>query len=92
MFALTWTAGVDITTRLAPNTLQAPYLGIYFGIFQSLSSGIGAIIGAVIFSRSPILMFQSMTVLAIFTLILYLIGEMFTFQYNKHKYSMLNNN
>ncbi|CAG8728804.1 3210_t:CDS:2, partial [Funneliformis caledonium] len=90
MYALIWTAGVEITSNFAPNSLQATYLGIYYGIFQ-LSSGIGAIIGAVIFSRSPTLMFQIMTALAIFALILYIMGEMFIFKYNKYKYSMLDN-
>src|SRR5437870_606499 len=94
MFALIWTAGVEITSSLAPNTLQATYLGIYYGIFQSLASGIGAIIGAAIYSKSPITMFQSMTALGIFALVLYIISEMFIFKYNnnyKHKYSILNN-
>ena len=72
--------------------LQATYLGIYGGIFQSLSSGIGAITGAAIYSRSPIVMYQAITALAIFALVLYIVGEVFIFQDNRHKYSVLNNN
>ncbi|CAI2193202.1 9978_t:CDS:2, partial [Funneliformis geosporum] len=82
--------GKNMKSWMALPIELATYLGIYYGTF-SLSSGIGAIIGSVIFSRSPTLMFQIMTALSIFTLILYIMSETLMFQYNKYKYSMLDN-
>nr|CAG8503531.1 9581_t:CDS:2 [Entrophospora candida] len=76
LYSLVWTSGVEITINLAPKELQATYLGLCSGIFYCLASGIGSIIGGLIYSgSSPERMFQCMTLLSIIALVLYISGE-----------------
>nr|CAG8449224.1 11458_t:CDS:2 [Entrophospora candida] len=76
LYSLVWTSGVEITINLAPKELQATYLGLCSGIFYCLASGIGSILGGLIYSgSSPERMFQCMTLLSIIALVLYISGE-----------------